>query len=112
MKIVWEAEDVVPGRILRYPHSPGDWMIGYLSDEAKDKDKFVLISMVDGMVKMTSTKEELAERLNASEMKPAELVKTSSERGSAGGRARAASMSPEHRSEVASSAAKARWAPK
>lgn len=107
MKIVWEVDDIVPGRVIGKSDRTERWKIGYLS-YAKDDIKFVLVSMSDGMVTSPMTKEALAAFINTTGDGPTELTVYAT-RGRAGGHARAAAMTPEARSSQASKAATARW---
>jgi hypothetical protein len=107
MKIEWEADDIVCGRRVGHPDRSEQHMIGFLANVA-GLDRYVLISLSDGMVSDRYTKEMLAARLNSSAERPIELGPIG-ERGRKGGRARAANLSSERRSEIASNAANARW---
>ena len=111
MKIEWAAEDIRPGRIVGHPDRRERWMIGYLPN-ATDPSQWALVSLSDGMIAHIGlTAEGLAEHLNASKELPVEFFSDPShtKRGRKGGNARAASLSPERRSEIASAAASVRW---
>jgi hypothetical protein len=107
MRIEWEADDIICGRRVGHPDRSEQHMIGYLANVGA-LDRYVLISLSDGMVSDRYTKEMLAARLNSSAERPVELG-AMSERGRRGGKARAANLSPERRSEIASDAASTRW---
>lgn len=111
MKIEWQPEDIYAGRIVGKPDRAERWMIGYLADVDGPK-KWALVSLSDGMIAHRGdTDRFLADRLNAAGDMPVEFFSDPShvKRGQKGGAARAATLSPERRTEIASTAAKARW---
>lgn len=109
MKIEWQIEDIIPGRIVGKPDRIERWMIGYVVDGRNNL--YCLVSLSDGLVQTARRAKELAELLNASGDIPVEFFSdpSHSKRGRKGGEARAASLSPERRTEIASTAARARW---
>lgn len=111
MKIEWQIEDIQAGRIVGKPDRIERWMIGYLPGE-RNQNKWALVSLADGMVIQTgSTAEQMCSHLNTSGDVPIEFFSDPDhrKRGMKGGAARAASLSPERRSEIAAQAANARW---
>lgn len=112
MKIEWQAEDILAGRIVGKPGRVERWLIGYTPDVADQSKRWALISLSDGMVAHHGdTAEALAARLNAAGDMPVEFFSDPShvKRGQKGGAARSQSLSPERRTEIASDAARARW---
>lgn len=89
MKIIWTADDIICGRIickaehefsnrkniLERQFKPNGWTskwtykIGY-SFGGKEKEKFHLLSMTDGLVGSIKTAEEMAKYLNKEKMIP------------------------------------------
>jgi hypothetical protein len=109
MKLEWQAEDIIPGRIVGKPDRLERWMIGYVVSGSENM--YCLVSMADGMVQPPQDKADLAELLNNAGEIPIEYFSDPShiKRGQKGGAARAASLSAARRSEIASTAAIARW---
>lgn len=109
MKIEWQEIDIQAGRRVGHPERIEQWMIGYKADAAAgEASRWTLISLSDGMVQPSMTKAILADYLNKTGDLPVELLPAASKQQK-GGRARAANMSAERRSEIASAAANARW---
>jgi hypothetical protein len=108
MKIVWAAEDIVPGRIVGNPDHAERWLIGC---HDADDNNFALVSLTDGRIRAAATAAVLASSLNAAGLMPVEFFSDPShvKRGQKGARARAESLSPGRRSEIAVTAANARW---
>ena len=74
MKIIWEASDIRPGRVVGKAGRKEEWMIGYLNGEAK-ADNFCLISLNDGCVSNRGTAEQLASSLTESNDWPIRLLR-------------------------------------
>lgn len=108
MKIEWEADDIVCGRRVGHHDRSEQHMIGFFVVDAGNPERYALISLSDGMIAGPFTKEKLADLLNKTAEVPVELGPMG-ERGRRGGKARAANLSPERRSEIASNAAQTRW---
>ena len=110
MKIEWQPEDIQAGRRVGHPERIEQWIIGYMGAAKSDEPRWVLVSLSDGMVMVPITKEELCAKLNTMGDLPLELVPSANRARSAkGGKARAAALTPERRSEIASAAGNARW---
>lgn len=109
MKLEWQAEDIIPGRIVGKPDRMERWMIGYVV--AGSGNMYCLVSMTDGMVNTAMDKAGLVGLLNDLGEIPIEFFfdPSHSKRGQKGGVARSASLSSARRSEIASAAAIARW---
>lgn len=108
MKIEWQPEDIHAGRRVGNPVRNEQWMIGYIGSMRSDEARWTLVSLTDGMIGKPVTREELAADLNKVGEMPVELMPHAA-RGRQGGKARAATLTPERRSEIASAAATARW---
>lgn len=107
MKIEWTAEDITPGRVVGKPDRNERWMIGYFGDaERGQEDRYALVSTTDGMIGLRMGAQGLATQLNKSGEIPAEFIDSPQSKG---GKNRAASLTSARRSEIASSAAQARW---
>ena len=74
MKVIWKAEDIVPGRRYSKEGIKEEWIIGYLSNNYGD-NRYVSISDQDGMVTAGTDKESLAARLTEGGYIPVELLK-------------------------------------
>lgn len=110
MKIEWDEDDIQAGRRTGHPERIEQSIIGYLANMTSDEPRWVLVSLSDGMVSPPTTKMLLAAKLNAMNERPLELIPSDNRaKGSKGGKARAAALTPERRSEIASAAANARW---
>jgi hypothetical protein len=111
VKIEWQADDIQAGRRIGHPENNEQWMIGYLASTKSDEPRWVLIRLADGMINDPPLgKTDLAKNLNASKFLPLELLPSGmSARGSKGGKARASSLTPQRRSEIAAAAGNARW---
>lgn len=109
MKIEWQEEDIIPGRLIGRPDRSERWMIGYAPSDTGNR--YCLVSLSDGLVQPWLPADLLAVNLNVSGEMPVEFFSDPShvKRGQKGGAARAANLSPERRAEIASNAAKARW---
>lgn len=108
MKIEWQDDDIQPGRRVGKVGRTEQWMIAYFADRPPaEAVRYALVSLSDGMIQAALSAEAMAHHLNASGDMPIEMLP--GEGRVKGGRARAANMTPERRSEVASDAAKARW---
>lgn len=109
MKIEWQTDDIAPGRIVGRPDRLERWLIGY--HDAPDGQVYCLVSLSDGMVQPFRNKVDLAKDLNKSGDIPIEFFSDPArvKRGQKGGAARSAALSPERRSEIASTAARTRW---
>lgn len=86
MKYIWEAEDIKPGRYYYRDDQPAldgtapelsylasvTHKIGFASfvDPGPDREKYVSISMTDGLVCEPQTKEAFAEMLNSGRYVP------------------------------------------
>jgi hypothetical protein len=64
MKMIWNAEDIRPGRRLTMNGTEETWLIGYRADADDYEARYVFVSEDDGMVTSSCTKEELAGILN------------------------------------------------
>lgn len=77
MKVIWEEEDIRPGRKFVKTGSRKDtkdiWMIGYLC-KTTTGNSYVSISMTDGLCSELVEKKELAEILNKQQYTPLELL--------------------------------------
>ena len=71
MKVIWEAEDIRPGRQYKMPGTKEVWMIGYEAD--RDKGMYVSVSLSDGMVSYEEKAVDFAESLNVAGYMPMEL---------------------------------------
>lgn len=109
MKIEWQIDDIIAGRIVGKPDRIERWMIGYVVHGRTNI--YCLVSLSDGLVQPAMVAEDLAKQLNTSGEMPVEFFSdpSHSKRGRKGGEARAASLSSERRTEIASTAARARW---
>lgn len=109
MKIEWQVSDIIPARIVGSPSKLERWMIGYVNGCAKDNN-WVLVSLSDGMVSEATNAQTVATKLNDAEEIPLEFFdEKMTKRGRNGGHARAAKLTPQRRSQIASEAANARW---
>lgn len=72
MKIEWTADDIKAGRTVGKPDRTERWMIGYFAART-GFDRWTLVSLSDGMVTEPVTKEQMADRLNASSELPCEI---------------------------------------
>ena len=108
MKIEWQLEDIQAGRRVVTPGRNEPWMIGYIASMRSDEPRWALVSLTDGMIGKPVSREELAADLNKIGEMPLELMSHAT-RGRQGGKARAAVLTPERRSEIASDAANTRW---
>jgi len=73
MKIIWEAEDIKPGR--RYINKDtGIWLIGYRADADDCRARYVSVSENSGRVTSPYTKEELAGILNENGYVPVDIL--------------------------------------
>lgn len=72
MKVIWEAKDINPGRKYSKPGIE-TWIIGYMAN-MHSTDRYVSISISDGMVTKPKTKEDMAEDLTTSGYLPVELL--------------------------------------
>lgn len=110
MRIEWQPDDIIPGRIVGKPDRIERWMIGYVVVSPQKGKAFCLVSLSDGMVQQARGAEELAADLNEAGELPIEFFSDPIKLGpQMGGKARAASLSPQRRSEIATGAAKTRW---
>lgn len=73
MKVIWEAQDIRPGRKYGKPSHSEEWMIGFLSF-VDGPQKYVSISMVDGMITPPMGELELAKSLTESGYVPVEIL--------------------------------------
>jgi hypothetical protein len=64
MKMIWNAEDIRPGRRFTKKGTEEIWIIGYRTDVNNYEARYVSIAENDGMITKNHTKEELAEILN------------------------------------------------
>jgi hypothetical protein len=72
MKIIWEVEDIKPGR--RYINKDtGIWLIGYRADADDCRARYVSVSENSGRVTSPYTKEELAGILNENGYLPVDI---------------------------------------
>ena len=74
MKIIWECSDIKPGQIVSKPNIER-WIIGYLS-YTDHNEKWVLISLSDGLVTKPTGKVKMAKDLNESKYLPIQLLDT------------------------------------
>lgn len=76
MKVIWDAEDVVCGRVFGIPGVKECGIIGYDPRESDSQAKYTLISLLDGMIICPPmSKYRIAEHLNDSDYQPIELLK-------------------------------------
>jgi hypothetical protein len=73
MKVIWEPVDIVVGRQYSKKDIKENWIIGYLPWIDND-EKFVSISLNDGMVTKPKTRENFAIFLNVEQYLPCELI--------------------------------------
>ena len=74
MKVIWEPEDIVPGRKYGKPGIQEVWMIGYVAG-ADTWVRYTSISLADGMVLSGScSAEALASKINDGGYIPIELI--------------------------------------
>ena len=73
MKVTWEETDIKPGRSVGKPTRKERWMIGYLAAEHTE-ERYVLISLIDGMTQPPVTKRVMAISLTENGEIPAELL--------------------------------------
>jgi hypothetical protein len=67
MKIIWEPDDIRPGRRVGREGRSEQWIIGYDSTvTARENVRYTIISLADGMVFPFRTKEDLCVLLNNS----------------------------------------------
>jgi hypothetical protein len=109
MKIEWQAEDIVPGRVVGHPDRIERWMVGYRVTPSGNE--YALVSLSDGMIRPFTGTQDIAGSLNKSGEMPVEFFSDPShvKRGQKGAPARAAALTPERRSEIAAKAANTRW---
>ena len=70
MRYVWEAQDIVAGRVTSSANRAEDWRIGY-DAATRGPAKFLMCSQRDGMVcTKDHTKESLAAWLNEAGHRP------------------------------------------
>lgn len=112
MKFEWEVSDIIPGRVVGHPDRIERWMIGYRVTPG-DGNEYVLVSMADGMVQAPlANTGAMAAMLNQTGDIPIEFLPAScaaARAGAKGGQARAAKLTAQRRSDIASKAGKARW---
>lgn len=73
MKVEWEADDIKPGRRVGNPTRNERWIIGYLAT-VHTEERYVLISLSDGLTKPPVTKGRMAIQLTEDCEIPAELL--------------------------------------
>jgi hypothetical protein len=73
MKVIWETEDIKPGRRYSKKGIGENWIIGYLSD-TDGEDRYVSVSELDGMVSVPYTTERMAQMLTENGFMPVELL--------------------------------------
>lgn len=73
MKVEWESSDIKPGRRYGKPQTAERWVIGYLAGE-DSQERYVSISLSDGMVTKPKFRETLAASLNKEGYQPEELL--------------------------------------
>jgi hypothetical protein len=73
MKVIWETEDIKPGRRYSKEGIREKWTIGWLSD-TDDETRYVSVSDQDGMVTKPRTKEQMAALLSSQAYLPVELL--------------------------------------
>ena len=71
MKFTWEEEDIVPGRKIVQGTEGKIWVIGWLPHIA-EAERYVLVSLADGLVTPPKSKEQMATMLTQGRMIPAE----------------------------------------
>ena len=71
MKFTWEEEDIVPGRKIVQGTEGKIWVIGWLPHIA-EAERYVLVSLVDGIVTPPKSKEQMATMLTQGGMVPVE----------------------------------------
>lgn len=74
MKIVWEAEDIKPGRRHGKPGRAERWIIGYLPAMDIRSARYCEISLADGAIQGPFSRQELAHGLNECGEMPEELL--------------------------------------
>ena len=72
MKVIWEEEDIIVGRKFKLPIANETWIIGYIPSCA-GKEKYVNISLCDGMVTTPISAEWMASILTDAGYLPIEL---------------------------------------
>ncbi|XAI95975.1 hypothetical protein [Microcystis phage Mwe-JY26] len=79
MKVIWEAEDIIPGRRVSVRKSSEVWLLGYDASIANNNGtsaRYCMVSLEDGVVIVkNSTKTELAEHLTTHLYLPIEVLK-------------------------------------
>jgi hypothetical protein len=73
MKIIWEAQDITPGRSYSREGIGETWLIGYLSYE-DSRACYVSVSQNDGLVTKPMTPEEMAGMLTREGYLPSEVL--------------------------------------
>lgn len=64
MKVIWEPDDIKPGKRYSKPGIGEEWIIGYLSDaHPSNKTRYVSVSLSDGLVTEPLSKEDMARAL-------------------------------------------------
>ena len=71
MKFTWDADDIKPGRTAKTSGSRETWVIGYFPHIA-EAERFVLVSLIDGIVTVPESKEGLATLLTSGMLIPTE----------------------------------------
>lgn len=73
MKFTWEEDDIVPGRKIVQGTAGKIWLLGYMPHIA-EAERYVLVSLTDGLVTPPKSKERMATRLTQDNMIPAEYA--------------------------------------
>ena len=73
MKVIWEPEDIVPGKKYGKPGIQEVWMIGYVAG-AGASTKYTRVSLSDGMIVSGCSREDLALEFNDEGYVPVEML--------------------------------------
>lgn len=72
MKVIWEEQDIIVGRKFKLPSANETWIIGHIPSRV-GKEKYVTISLCDGMVTTPISAEWMASILTDGGYLPIEL---------------------------------------
>ena len=71
MKVIWEEDDIIVGRKFMKKGTSEIWIIGYTA--FTNGEKYVTVSLSDGMVTEAINADTMAKRLTQSNYLPIEL---------------------------------------
>lgn len=76
MKYTWEPGDIKGGRKVTIKNTKEIWVIGYVYVQGEKENRYVLVSLNDGLVTKAHTKQELCNIFNSNNYEPVEFLDT------------------------------------